>query len=331
MIIGVTGRIASGKGVLSDFLQGKGFQYMRLSSFLYEEADRLGISKNRESMQALGNKLRRDEGNEILAKLIVKKIKQNNLSKIIIDSIRNPSEVKYLKENLKDFKLISFDAPQKPRFERMLERNKINDPKTWDEFLKADEKDFGVGESESGQGVGKCMEMADYKLLNDSSLGEVQREIEEIYNELEDNKSNVDNFTKVKIKKLHPDAILPRYSKEGDAGMDVYAITKKSHDNFIEYGTGLSLEIPKGHVCLIFPRSSVSNKKLSLANSVGILDSGYRGELIFRFYKHGNLEYDVGDRVGQFVVIPFPEVKIEEVHELSDSDRGEGGFGSTGK
>lgn len=136
---------------------------------------------------------------------------------------------------------------------------------------------------------------------------------------------------KIKIKKLHLDAVIPRYAKEGDAGMDVWAITKKTYDNYIEYGTGLALEIPKDYVCLIFPRSSVSNKKLSLANSVGVLDSGYRGELIFRFYKHGEHEYEIGDRIGQFMVIPYPKLELEEVQELSKSERGESGLGSTGQ
>lgn len=136
---------------------------------------------------------------------------------------------------------------------------------------------------------------------------------------------------KVKIKKLHPNAVIPGYAKEGDAGMDVHAISKEIKDNFIEYGTGLALEIPKNHVCLIFPRSSVSNKKLGLANSVGVLDSGYRGELILRFYKHGEHEYEIGERVGQIMVIPFPQIEVEEVEELTDTERSEGGFGSTGK
>ena len=135
---------------------------------------------------------------------------------------------------------------------------------------------------------------------------------------------------KVKIKKLHSDAKIPKYAKEDDAAMDVYAISKEENDKFIEYGTGLAFEIPKGHVCLIFPRSSVSNKKLSLGNSVGVLDSGYRGELKLRFYKHGDEDYEIGDRIGQIMIILYPEIEFEEVEELSGSERGEGGFGSSG-
>jgi dUTP pyrophosphatase len=135
---------------------------------------------------------------------------------------------------------------------------------------------------------------------------------------------------KVKIKKIHPDAKTPEYAKPGDAGMDVYAISKNETDKFIEYGSGLAVEVPENHVMLIFPRSSVTKKDLMLKNSVGVLDSGYRGELVFRFNKFGNDIYDVGERVGQIMVLPYPKIEIQEVEELSESERGEGGFGSTG-
>lgn len=134
---------------------------------------------------------------------------------------------------------------------------------------------------------------------------------------------------KIKIKKINSDAVIPKYAIEGDAGMDVVAISKKICENFIEYGTGLSFEIPKGYVMLIFPRSSVSKKDLIMANCVGVLDSGYRGELIIRFRKIGEKEYEIGDRIGQIIILPFPKIDFEEVEELSNSYRGEGGFGST--
>ena len=135
----------------------------------------------------------------------------------------------------------------------------------------------------------------------------------------------------VKIKKLNPNAVLPSYALNGDGAMDVVAIRKEEKENFVEYGTGLALEIPKGYVCLIFPRSSVTNKQLMLKNAVGVLDSGYRGELILRFQKMGNEVYETGEKVGQIMIIPVPHVKIQEVDELSETARGTGGFGSTGK
>ncbi len=135
---------------------------------------------------------------------------------------------------------------------------------------------------------------------------------------------------RVKIKKIHPDAVIPKYAHEGDAGMDVFAVSKKDEGKFIEYGTGLLFEIPEGCVCLIFPRSSISNKSLSLCNSVGVLDSCYRGELKLRFYKHAEEEYNVGEKIGQIMIIPFPKIEFEEEGKLSETSRNDGGFGSTG-
>ena len=136
---------------------------------------------------------------------------------------------------------------------------------------------------------------------------------------------------RIKIKKIHSNAILPKYAHEGDAGMDVYAITKTNNSEFVEYGTGLVFEIPEGYVCLVFPRSSISNKSLSLCNSVGVLDPSYRGELKIRFYKHKREEYEIGERIAQIVILPFPKIEFEETGEISDTARGSNGFGSTGK
>jgi len=138
-------------------------------------------------------------------------------------------------------------------------------------------------------------------------------------------------MVKVKVKRLRENAVLPGYAHEGDAGMDVIAVSKRVTEKFVEYGTGLSFEVPDGYVMLIFSRSSVSKKDLVLANSVGILDSGYRGELLIRFQAFGDDDYDVGERVAQIVILPYPEVEFEEIGELGESERGEGGFGSTGR
>tara|TARA_R100000030_G_scaffold87391_2_gene71084 strand:- start:2126 stop:2551 length:426 start_codon:yes stop_codon:yes gene_type:complete len=138
---------------------------------------------------------------------------------------------------------------------------------------------------------------------------------------------------KVKIKKLDAGARIPKYSKRGDAGMDLYAVTQKfdSHGNYV-YGTGLAMEIPEGYVGLIFPRSSISKTAHSLRNAVGVIDSGYRGEIMMKFdiNTHNSPVYNVGDRIAQIIIMPYPQVEFEEVAELSDSERGSGGFGSTG-
>jgi dUTP pyrophosphatase len=140
---------------------------------------------------------------------------------------------------------------------------------------------------------------------------------------------------KVRIKKLHEAAIVPKYSKPGDAGLDLTATEIIKEEGFqITYGTGLAVEIPLGYVGLIFPRSSIRNYELALTNCVGVVDSGYRGEIQFTFNKIGGVpskKYDVGDRIGQLIILPYPQIELEQVSELSSTERGDGGFGSSGK
>ena len=143
---------------------------------------------------------------------------------------------------------------------------------------------------------------------------------------------------KVKIKKLHPNAVKPKYAKESDAGMDLVATEIISETpSQITYGIGLAIEIPDGMVGLIFPRSSIRKTRLQLSNSVGVIDSGYRGELQATFNKitttieNQKNDYKVGDRIAQIIIVPHPIIQIVEVDELSESSRGIGGFGSTGK
>lgn len=145
----------------------------------------------------------------------------------------------------------------------------------------------------------------------------------------------------VKVKKLHADAVIPKYAKPGDAGLDLTAISQEyeyaSGRRLQVYGTGLSFEIPEGYVGLIFPRSSISKTALSLTNCVGVIDSGYRGEVKFKFALDGGAApsssstYKVGDRIGQLIIMPYPAIELIESETLSDSERGSGGFGSSGK
>ena len=137
----------------------------------------------------------------------------------------------------------------------------------------------------------------------------------------------------VKVKKLHENAVIPSYSKPGDAGMDL-TITEIKENNFrqISYGFGIAVEIPFGYVGLVFPRSSVKNQDLLLSNCVGVIDSGYRGEIQSTFRKTDPSEkfYNVGERGAQIIILPSPQVFMVESDELSDTERGTGGFGSTG-
>jgi dUTP pyrophosphatase len=138
----------------------------------------------------------------------------------------------------------------------------------------------------------------------------------------------------VKVKKLDPNAVIPTYSKDGDAGMDLTITNIKENTTFsISYGFGIAMEIPKGYVGLVFPRSSVRNQDLILSNCVGVIDSGYRGELQATFKKTQGLDsisYNVGERGAQIVILPYPQIRMVESNELSNTERGEGGFGSTG-
>jgi dUTP pyrophosphatase len=136
-----------------------------------------------------------------------------------------------------------------------------------------------------------------------------------------------------KFKKIFSDAVIPGYTKKGDAGIDLRSRSLMRTGRYYEYGTGLGLEIPEGYAALLFPRSSISNTDHYLRNSVGVIDSGYRGEIKVRMStpELGGIEYQIGDKVAQLVIIKLPWVEIQEVEELSETDRGEGGFGSTGK
>lgn len=136
---------------------------------------------------------------------------------------------------------------------------------------------------------------------------------------------------KVKIKKLHPRAVIPKYAKKDDAGMDLTAADIDYDTHHITYKTGLAVSIPEGYVGLLFPRSSIYKRRQFLANSVGVIDSGYRGEIMLKLTRSNDeLEYCEGDRVGQIIIMPYPEVEFEEVKELPATQRGGAGFGSTG-
>ena len=145
----------------------------------------------------------------------------------------------------------------------------------------------------------------------------------------------------VKIKRLFENAVIPTYAKPGDAGMDLTAISyeydyeKQCHI----YGTGLAMEIPEGHVGLLFPRSSIRKTNVFLTNHVGVIDSGYRGEIMFSFKDRDDTSgmlgvlvkpYEIGERIGQIIIMPYPTINFVEVNELSKTERGTGGHGSTG-
>lgn len=139
---------------------------------------------------------------------------------------------------------------------------------------------------------------------------------------------------KVKIKRLDKRAVIPKYAKDGDAGLDLTATAYKVNEKgqYI-YTSDLALEIPDGYVGLLFPRSSICKKDLEMTNSVGVIDSNYRGPIksVFNPTCEDPEIYELGERFAQLIIIPYPKIEFEEVEELSETNRGIGGYGSTGK
>lgn len=135
----------------------------------------------------------------------------------------------------------------------------------------------------------------------------------------------------IKTKKLSENAVLPQRMNVGDAGFDLVATSMRlDYDHgVVVYGTGLAFELPDGYAMFIYPRSSSYKHYALMANCVGVVDSGYRGEVHVMF-RGLYCDYEVGDRVAQAVIMPIPAVEYIEVEELSDSERGANGIGSTG-
>lgn len=138
---------------------------------------------------------------------------------------------------------------------------------------------------------------------------------------------------KVNFIKLNDKAVIPTKAHPTDAGFDLTAVSCEynSETKLVSYGTGIAVAIPKGYVGLIFPRSSIYKTNCTLSNAVGVVDCGYSGEIKFKFrVPDATNYYHIGDRIGQLIIMPYPEIEFEEVEDLGESDRGEGGFGSTG-
>lgn len=168
----------------------------------------------------------------------------------------------------------------------------------------------------------------------------------------------------VKFKKLSDKAVIPTKAHPTDAGFDMTAVEINITEDYIEYATNIAIQLPEGYVGLLFPRSSNSKKDLLLANSVGVVDACYRGDIRFRFkrvlmpvtqdvmvapptgdpikdaantkrvtgigYRQDHI-YEVGDRVGQLIIMPIPAIEFVETDELDDTDRSTTGFGDSGK
>lgn len=142
----------------------------------------------------------------------------------------------------------------------------------------------------------------------------------------------------VNIKKLNENAVIPTYGSEFSAGADLYAcieenVVIKAHETVL-IKTGIALEVPEGYAGLIYARSGLASKKgLAPANKVGVVDADYRGEVMVALHNHTNEDKEIekGERIAQLVISPFLKAEFNEVDELTDTVRGAGGFGSTGR
>ena len=139
----------------------------------------------------------------------------------------------------------------------------------------------------------------------------------------------------IRVKRLHPDAKIPKAAKVGDVAFDLYSVIDYELKSGERYAvpTGIAIEIPVGYEGQVRPRSGLALKDgITVLNTPGTIDSGYRGEVKTIMINHGDISFKInkGMRISQLAIRPVPKVEFIEVDELSDTDRGEGGFGSTG-
>lgn len=181
-IIGVVGQIASGKGILVKYLtENLNFSSFSLSSIVHAQLKKKEVKEfTRQTLQDVGNELRRDNGNDVLARRLNEVIKGQKKDRVAVEGIRNPGEIEFFKKN-QNFILIGVKADRKLRFKRLLSRSKEWDPKTYADFIKVDRRDLGVGQDRSGQQVGKCLAYCDYVLTNNKDVKDFQRKVEKLF------------------------------------------------------------------------------------------------------------------------------------------------------
>ncbi len=181
LIIGIVGPLASGKGAIADYFRRNfGAATVTLSYFVHEALRERGVKDyTRADLQDMGNELRQQFGNQILAEKAIQKIDQEGNSIVVIEGIRNPKEVEFLRKQ-KHFYLLAVNADNKVRFSRLTFRNKPWDPTNWRDFMKTSRRDLGEGEEKSGQQVKKCMGLADFAITNNRDLAYVYRQMERV-------------------------------------------------------------------------------------------------------------------------------------------------------
>jgi dephospho-CoA kinase len=187
IVIGISGTLCSGKGLVAEILKSKGCDVTTLGAIVRESLNSQGIETTRENQQNEGNRLRKEYGGQILAQKALERYAESN-APLVIDGIRNISEIEYLEKNSK-FYLIAVDALLDIRFGRSNKRNRDPHLGDYDIFKMEDERDRGLNEPENGQQVGKCMDRADFRIINDDEFiilhhSKVYKETIKIYDEI---------------------------------------------------------------------------------------------------------------------------------------------------
>jgi len=183
IIIGLTGPIAGGKGLVAEFLRRKGFFYSSTSDRVREEIRERGIETTREILQEIADGLRRKFGPEVLAKRTWEIIKSQSNPRVVIDSIRGEAEVDYLKKK-PNFYLIGVTAPRRLRYQRVISRQRESDPIKWKEFLRIDKIDFKSGQGKEGRNIKACLKKSDFLIVNDGSLEKLKNRVKLVMDKL---------------------------------------------------------------------------------------------------------------------------------------------------
>lgn len=172
-LIGLTGTNGSGKGEAAAYFKKKGYAYFSLSDVIRDALRTDGKEDSRDNLIEKGNELRKKHGPDILARMAMERVE----GKAVIDSIRNPSEVEYLRKE-KEFILLAIDAPVELRYERVKQRGRQESVSTLEEFIKKEKEE--MTDSEKGQQLHSCIKMADFVILNDGTLEDLHLKLEEI-------------------------------------------------------------------------------------------------------------------------------------------------------
>lgn len=176
MILGLTGKNASGKGEVANFLRTKGFYYYSLSDVLREELGKRGDEISRENLIQMGRQIRREQGHGYLAEKILARIEPDK--NYVVDSFRNPAEVTVFRQK-PNYRLLVVDASPENRFQRIRERKRESDPTTMEDFMELEGME-ATSESSAGQQLEACAELADFHILNDGSVEDLQREVSQL-------------------------------------------------------------------------------------------------------------------------------------------------------